>query len=69
MALFWNRWVSLRTEGGSRSELIDRLQAHFKASGIKSKITNEGSSLKRIHVLKKDVEQAKALLEAFDREH
>lgn len=69
MALFWNRWVAVRTEGGSRAELIDQLQAHFKASGLKTKITIEGNSLKRIHVLKKDADQAKALLEAFDEEY
>lgn len=66
---FWNRWVSIRAEGGSRADLIDRLQAHLKTGGVKSKITNEGGSLKRIHVLKKELDQAKALLEAFDNEH
>ncbi|MGO4373906.1 hypothetical protein [Paenibacillus sp. 2TAB19] len=66
---FWNRWVSIRAEGGSRVDLIDRLQAHLKAGGLKSKITNESSSVKRIHVLKKDLDQAKALLDAFDKEH
>ncbi|MDQ0061932.1 hypothetical protein [Paenibacillus harenae] len=66
---FWNRWVAIRTEGGSRAELIDRLQAHLKAGGLKSKITNESGSLKRIHVLKKDLDQAKTLLETFDEEH
>lgn len=69
MALFWSRWIPVRTEGGSRSELIDRLQAHFKANGVKSKITIEGNSLKRIHVLKKDTAQAKVLLDAFDEEN
>lgn len=69
MAWFWSSWVSLRTEGGSRSEIIDRLQAHLKSKGLKSKITTEGNSLKRIHVLKKDVDQAKALLTAFDEDH
>lgn len=69
MALFWNRWLPVRTEGGSRSELIDRLQAHFKANGLKTKVTIEGNSLKRIHVLKKDAELAKVLLDAFDEEH
>ncbi|NIK79444.1 hypothetical protein FHS15_004604 [Paenibacillus castaneae] len=66
---FWNRWISVRAEGGSRSELIDRLQAHFKANGLKTKITAEGNSLKRIHVLKKDAELAESLLAAFDKEH
>lgn len=69
MALFWSRWIPVRTEGGSRSELIDRLQAHFKANGLKSKITIEGNSLKRIHVLKKDTAKAKELLDAFDEEN
>jgi hypothetical protein len=69
MALFWRRWIPVRTEGGSRSELIDRLEAHFKANGLKTKITIEGNSLKRIHVLKKNVEEAKVLLEAFDKEN
>ncbi|MGG1634689.1 hypothetical protein BK120_04435 [Paenibacillus sp. FSL A5-0031] len=69
MALFWNRWVVIRTEGGSRSELIDRLEAHFKTNGLKTKITIEGNSLKRIHVLKKDADLAKTLLDAFDEEH
>jgi len=69
MALFWNRWIVVRTEGGSRSELIDRLEAHFKTNGLKSKITIEGNSLKRIHVLKKDADLAKTLLDAFDEEH
>lgn len=69
MALFWRKWVPVRTEGGSRAELIDRLQAHFKASGLKSKITTEGNALKRIHVLKKDADRAKELLDAFDDEH
>jgi hypothetical protein len=68
MALFWNRWIVVRTEGGSRSELIDRLDAHFKTNGLKSKITIEGNSLKRIHVLKKDADLAKKLLDAFDEE-
>ncbi|MGO4179611.1 hypothetical protein AB4Z45_14930 [Paenibacillus sp. MCAF9] len=69
MALFWNRWIVIRTEGGSRSELIDRLEAHFKTNGLKTKITIEGNSLKRIHVLKKDADLAKTLLDAFDEEH
>ncbi|CAM4352606.1 hypothetical protein FHS16_002683 [Paenibacillus endophyticus] len=69
MALFWNRWIPVRTEGGSRAELIDRLEAHFKANGLKSKITIEGNSLRRIHVLKKDADLAKVLLDAFDEEH
>jgi uncharacterized protein YqgV (UPF0045/DUF77 family) len=69
MALFWRRWIPVRTEGGSRSELIDRLEAHFKANGLKTKITIEGNSLKRIHVLKKDAEAAKVLLDAFDKEN
>ncbi|WP_424766569.1 hypothetical protein [Paenibacillus sp. sgz302251] len=66
---FWNRWSSVRTEGGSRSELIDRLQEHFKANGLKTKVTLEGNSLKRIHVLKKDADKAKQLIETFDEEH
>lgn len=66
---FWSRWVAVRTEGGSRADLIDRLQAHFKSNGVKSKITNEGNSLKRIHVLKKDQERAMTLIEDFDKEH
>jgi len=65
---FWNRWISLRTEGGSRAEQIDRLQAHLRASGLKTKITDEGNSLKRIHVLKKNFDQAKELMEAFDKD-
>jgi len=69
MALFWNRWIVIRTEGGSRSELIDRLEAHFKTNGLKTKITIEGNSLKRIHVLKKDADLAKTLLDTFDEEH
>lgn len=68
MALFWSRWIPVRTEGGSRTELIDRMQAHFKANGVKSKISIEGNSLKRIHVLKKDAGLAKVLLDAFDKE-
>lgn len=69
MALFWNRWVAVRTEGGARSELIDRLDAHFKSNGLKTKVTVEGNTLKRIHVLKKDADAAKPLLEAFDKEN
>lgn len=69
MALFGSRWIPVRTEGGSRSELIDRLQAHFKSNGLKSKITIEGNSFRRIHVLKKYADQAKVLLDAFDEEH
>lgn len=68
MALFWNRWISIRTESGSRADLIDRLQAHFKANGLKSKITLEVNSLKRIHVLKKDAARAQELLAEFDKE-
>ncbi|MGO4110711.1 hypothetical protein [Paenibacillus sp. YAF4_2] len=69
MALWWNRWVAFRTEGGSRAEEIDRLQAHFKENGVKSKITLEGSSLKRIHVRSKDEDRAKELAASFDAEH
>lgn len=65
---FWNRWVSLRAEGGTRADRIDRLQAYLRASGLKTKITEEGNSLKRIHVLKKDAEKAKNLMDAFDKE-
>lgn len=65
MGLF-NKWTALRTEGGSRSELIDRLEAHLKANGLKAKVTQEGNQLKRLHVLKKNEEQAKALLEQFN---
>lgn len=68
MGLF-NRWTALRTEGGARSELIDRLEAHLKANGLKTKITLEGNNLKRLHVLRKNEEQAKELLKQFDEEH
>ncbi|MFF2481237.1 hypothetical protein [Paenibacillus sp. NPDC058071] len=67
--LWWKRWIAIRTEGGSRADLIDRIEAHFKANGIKSKITLEGNSLKRIHVLQKDESLARELLAAFDAEH
>lgn len=66
---FWNRWTPLRTEGGARAELIDRLEAHLKSNGLKAKITLEGNNLKRIHVLRKDEAKAKELLAAFDEEH
>lgn len=69
MAFLWKRWVAIRTEGGSRADLIDRMEAHLKANGVKSKITSEGSNLKRLHVLTKDEERAKALLDTFDAEH
>jgi len=65
---FWNRWIAIRTEGGSRADLIDRLQAYLKAHGVKSKITFEDHALKRLHILKKDRERVPALLEAFDEE-
>lgn len=68
MGLFGNRWVAVRTETGSRTDVIDRLQALFKSHGIKSKITFEGSALKRIHVPKKEIERARELIEAFDKE-
>ncbi|MFD1957877.1 hypothetical protein ACFSL6_27815 [Paenibacillus thailandensis] len=67
MGLF-NRWTALRTEGGTRAELIDRLEAHLKANGLKAKITTDGN-LKRLHVLRKNEERAKELLEQFDKEH
>ncbi|MFC4777907.1 hypothetical protein ACFO9Q_13995 [Paenibacillus sp. GCM10023252] len=68
MGLLWNRWTPLRTESGTRAELIDRLEAYFKVSGLKSKITLEGNGLKRIHVRTKDQDRARDLLAAFDEE-
>ncbi|WP_338553462.1 hypothetical protein [Paenibacillus sp. KS-LC4] len=67
MGLLWRRWVAIRTESGSRADIIDRLEAHLKASGIKAKVTLEGN-LKRLHVLKKNVEAAQQQLDAFDSE-
>lgn len=69
MALFGSKWSALRTEGGSRSEVIDRLEAYLKTNGLKTKITNEGTSLKRIHVKKNDFERAQELLKAFDKDN
>jgi len=66
--LWWKKWVAIRTEGGSRADLIDRLQAHFKENGVKSKITLEDHGLKRIHVLQQDESRARELLAAFDKE-
>lgn len=68
MGLFGNRWVAVRTESGSRADDIDRLHAIFKSHGLKTKVTMEGSTLKRVHVLKKDTERAKELIDAFDKE-
>ncbi|QAY67686.1 hypothetical protein [Paenibacillus protaetiae] len=68
MGLF-SKWTALRTEGGSRAELIDRLEAALKAQGLKVKITDEGNNLKRLHVLQKQEQQARELLEQFDKEH
>lgn len=68
LGLFGNRWVAVRTESGTRADDIDRLYALFKSNGLKSKITSEGSTLKRISVLKKDTERAKELIDAFDKE-
>lgn len=68
MGLFGSRWAAIRTEGGTRTDIIDRLQALFKSHGIKTKITTEGNALKRISVLKKDIERAKELMDVFDKE-
>lgn len=64
----WKKWVAIRTEGGSRVDLIDRLEAYFKRNGIKSKISIETSSLKKIHVLEKDENRARELMAEFDAE-
>ncbi len=69
MALFGNPWIALRTEGGSRVDHIDRIQASFKTQGIKTKVTDVGNGLRRIHVRKKDLERAKELLDLFDQEN
>lgn len=68
MGLFGNRWIAVRTETGSRTDVIDRLQALFKSHGIKSKISFEGNALKRISVPKKEIERARELIDAFDKE-
>ncbi|MFD0590561.1 hypothetical protein ACFQZE_21470 [Paenibacillus sp. GCM10027627] len=68
MAWFWDPWVAVRTEGGLKADDIDRLHAIFLNNGIKSKVTDEGETLKRIHVLKKDIVRAKELIDVFDQE-
>lgn len=68
MGLFGNRWVAVRTESGARADDIDRLDAWFKTHGLKSKVTLEGNSLKRIHVRKNDAARAAELMAAFDKE-
>ncbi|WP_258235096.1 hypothetical protein [Paenibacillus agaridevorans] len=68
MGLFGRRWVTVRTESGSKADDIDRLQAVFKSNGLKSKILMEGSHLKKIQVTTKDVERAKELIDVFEQE-
>ncbi|MDQ6421008.1 hypothetical protein RB620_16390 [Paenibacillus sp. LHD-117] len=68
MGLFGNRWVTIRTESGTKADDIDRLQAVFKSNGLKSKILLEGSHLKKIQVTKKDMERAKELIDVFEQE-
>ncbi|XEC95285.1 hypothetical protein AB6A23_01515 [Paenibacillus tarimensis] len=63
-----NRWQSVKSEGGSRAERIDRLQAYLKSFGIKSKIASGVANTVQLKVLKKDIEQAKKLVEKFDEE-
>lgn len=69
MVLWWNRWIAFRTEAGARADEIDRLHAYFKANGLKSKVTMEGGSLKRLHVRSNDEARAKELAASFDAEH
>ncbi|OBR63638.1 hypothetical protein A7K91_06760 [Paenibacillus oryzae] len=68
MGWFGSKWVVVRTESGSRVDDIDRLDAIFKSNGMKTKISLEGSSIKRIQVRKKDVDRAKELMQIFDDE-
>lgn len=68
MGWFGSKWVAVRTESGSRVDDIDRLDAIFKSNGLKTKVTLEGSSLKRIQVRKQDVERANELIDTFDKE-
>lgn len=68
MGLFGKKWVTVRTESGSKADDIDRLYAVFKSNGVKSKVILEGSHLKKIQVTAKDVERAKELIDVFDQE-
>ncbi len=68
MGLFGRKWVTVRTESGSKADDIDRLYAVFKSNGVKSKVLLEGSHLKKIQVTAKDVERAKELIDVFDQE-
>lgn len=68
MGWFGSKWVVVRTESGTRVDDIDRLDAIFKSNGLKTKISLEGSSIKRIQVRKQDVDRAKELMQTFDNE-
>lgn len=68
MGLFGRKWVTVRTESGSKADDMDRLHAIFKSNGLKSKVIMEGSHLKKVQVTAKDVERAKELIDVFEQE-
>jgi len=66
MGLFTSSWIAIRTEGRTRSERIDQIEAILKSNGIKTKITDEGNGMRRAHVKKKELEKASQLIIGID---
>ncbi|GGF92082.1 hypothetical protein [Paenibacillus abyssi] len=63
-----SRWQPIKSEGPSRTERIDRLQAYLKANGVKSKTGAGAANTLQLKVRKKDVDRAKALVTAYEKE-
>ncbi|MBD2845913.1 hypothetical protein IDH44_11980 [Paenibacillus sp. IB182496] len=62
------RWQTVRSESRSRTDVIDRLQAYLKSQGVKSKVATGVAETQLLQVLKKDVEQAKQLIQNYENE-
>ncbi|RXZ83405.1 hypothetical protein EBB07_06215 [Paenibacillaceae bacterium] len=62
------RWLTVKSEGGTRAEQIDRLQAYLKAQDIKAKTVSVSGSVRQLKVLRKDEARARSLVESFNQE-
>ena len=62
------QWTSIKSEGGSRADRIDRMHAYLKAQGVKSKISPGAANTVQLKVKKQNAKQAKELIEAFEQE-
>ncbi|MGN7456731.1 hypothetical protein ACTHPH_18140 [Paenibacillus pasadenensis] len=61
------RWTLLRSESKARIDKLYRLEAHLKSNGVRTRTAEEDGHL-RLLVLRKQLEQGRELLEAYEEE-